>query len=498
MGVVKRQSIKRSIVNYLGVAVGMVSTIFIYPLDFDTAGLAQFVVALAALFVPFASFGINRLTIRFFPEFKSQNRRHHNFLMILLTGITIVFVLFTGLLFLFEDNFIRILQMIDMNPEVLIDNKGVVLIICLFMAYNFVLADMASNFNRVVIPIIWNNLLFKLTVPLFVLGVYFNYIGLDTFRAAIAGSYVLAFFGLVLYLTRLGQFHLSWDFSFVSKNLMKRMGEYAVYGALSTLGYLIAFRIDSIMIGSMVDTGAVAEYNFFSTMVKVMAIPFTALVAIAAPIISSSYAKGDVDEIHSLYKRSSETMLVAGGLLLVGTWLCLDDLIALTGKSDVLTIIKPVYLILAAGNLINMVTGFNEQIIAYSKYFRFNLIAMLVLACFNIYLNITLIPLYGLVGAAIATAVSFTIYNVVKLVFIYIKLRMFPFTGRQVIVLALIFLVIYLVSLVPTDFHPVFNILILGSLSVILYMGPILLLRLSPEVNDLVKQGMDRVRDFIR
>ena len=56
MGIIKRQSIKNSIVNYVGVFIGAISVIFIYPLiDKEDLGSIQFTLNTAILFAPFAS-----------------------------------------------------------------------------------------------------------------------------------------------------------------------------------------------------------------------------------------------------------------------------------------------------------------------------------------------------------------------------------------------------------------------------------------------------------
>ena len=71
MGVIKRQGLKRSIVRYIGVLIGMVSMFFIYPLSGEMIGEIRFIVNTAGLLAPFLLLGVNNLTIRFFPRFIS-------------------------------------------------------------------------------------------------------------------------------------------------------------------------------------------------------------------------------------------------------------------------------------------------------------------------------------------------------------------------------------------------------------------------------------------
>ena len=74
MGVIKRQGIKQSLVNYFAVVVGAVSVIFIYPLDRETYGLARFVIDGGMFIAPFMMLGFSSVTIRFFPFFKDEKK----------------------------------------------------------------------------------------------------------------------------------------------------------------------------------------------------------------------------------------------------------------------------------------------------------------------------------------------------------------------------------------------------------------------------------------
>src|SRR5690606_34623371 len=57
VSVIRVQAFQFSIVNYVATALGAISTLWIYPLDFDAYGLAQFLVSMATLFIPIATLG---------------------------------------------------------------------------------------------------------------------------------------------------------------------------------------------------------------------------------------------------------------------------------------------------------------------------------------------------------------------------------------------------------------------------------------------------------
>ena len=70
MGVIKRQSIKQGLVTYLGILIGTISTLFVYPrLALEKFGEIQFIIGLAAFFVPFIGIGLPAVAIHFFPYF---------------------------------------------------------------------------------------------------------------------------------------------------------------------------------------------------------------------------------------------------------------------------------------------------------------------------------------------------------------------------------------------------------------------------------------------
>jgi Na+-driven multidrug efflux pump len=76
-----------------------------------------------------------------------------------------------------------------------------------------------------------------------------------------------------------------------------------------------------------------------------------------------------------------------------------------------------------------MGTGFNGEIITYSKFYKFNLIAIALLVVLNIALNLVFILVFklGIEAVAYASLISMVVFNLSKLWFIYRKFKLFPF-----------------------------------------------------------------------
>ena len=81
MGVIIRQSIKGTLVNYLGVAIGFVTIFFVLTsyLNTEEVGLTRVLIDAAVLFSSFAQIGTGSSIVRFFPYFKDEERKDHGF-----------------------------------------------------------------------------------------------------------------------------------------------------------------------------------------------------------------------------------------------------------------------------------------------------------------------------------------------------------------------------------------------------------------------------------
>ena len=73
MGIIAKQSIRGTIVTYLGIAVGVVTTFFVLTrfLTTEEIGLARVLIDAATLFIGLAQLGTNASIIRFYPYFSS-------------------------------------------------------------------------------------------------------------------------------------------------------------------------------------------------------------------------------------------------------------------------------------------------------------------------------------------------------------------------------------------------------------------------------------------
>ena len=485
MGIVRRQGIKKTIVSLAGVLVGTISILKIYPLEFELYGRAQFILATAGLLTPFATLGFNRLTVRFFPDFKDHTSGHHGFLGFLLFLTALTFSLFVLIMIFFEEPFLSALTFFGLRPDNFLDNRNAIVVICFLMVVNSIFAMYASNFGRVVVPEIFNNLFVKFALPTLVLLFYLDSIGIVEFKHFFSLTYLVVLVCLGGYLVHLGQFSLRIDFSFIKGSRLRQMLEYGLFNALTSIGYLLSFRIDSVMIGSILSNEDVGYYNFYLYIVNTVSAPYLAIMSIVGPIIARNFKIGDLKSTAAIYRQSSETLFVVAILILGGVYISLEGLLIITGKFDVLWPLRMCFVLLAFGILLNVTIAINELIITNSPYYRFSFYSIAFLSVVNLGLNLVLIPEFGILGAAMATAFSLGTYNGIKCFYVYFRFGIRPFTTVHFKVIIIAFIVFVIVWFIPNVTNPYLNIMIHSGLFGLIMTSSLIYFKVSENISDL-------------
>lgn len=498
MGIIKRQGIKQGLVSYIGAAIGIVSTFYVYTLDQTFTGELQFLLNFSAFLVPIFLLGFNALVVKFFPEFKDQASGHRGFLGFLLLGGILSFLLIAIISGVFADPFLGLLEKGDFDTSKIIENYGVLLGLCFLLILITIQSDYISNFHRIVVPNILTNLSLKIILPALVLAFYYHFLDNSTIKWLLLIVHGLIYIGLVVYTIHLKQWHLKIDRRFLTKPLIKNMMNYALFGILGSIGSVLVFRIDYMMV-SMLSVGgyfSTGIYHFAINISNVIAIPFTSFKKIAGPIIADGINQEDKSPILDIYQRSSLNLLIVGLGLFLATWISIDELFLITPKPEELIPVKYVVLLLGSAKLVDMVTGINDQIIAYSKFYRFNVFAILLLGIVNIGSNLWLIPRYDIEGAAMATFLALFLFNLAKFLFVWIKFKMQPFTFSELKVLLLAAIAYGLAYLIPVTSSVLLDIVIHSGTFSCLFAAGILYFKVAPDLTKFFNEILNRIRAF--
>lgn len=498
MGIIKRQGIKQSIVTYVGIAIGMINMLWIYPtfITPEELGLIKFLQSTAVFILPFVFLGSSNLIIRFFPDFKDAETRHHGFLAFLILLLCIGCFVFLGVAFL-SKGWVESYYL-EQGKDLIVQFLPHLVVLVLLASFSHLFTTYALNFKRIVVPTLFNDLFLKIALPSLIFLYYFEYLSFEGLINGLVVTYFFILVGVVGYIHWLGQLSLKPDFSLLSKPMLKRMSVYMGYGVLGSLGNKLANQIDIIMVASLVDLRYAGIYSVALTISMVIDVPRRALTKIISPILAEALKENDIAEMKMLYQKSSLNQLIVGLYIFLGIWVCVDFLFGMMSRGDEYVLGKYVILFLGFSKLVDMVSGINGEIIVLSKYYRYQSFFILCLAVFNVAANLLWIPIFQVNGAALATLSSLTLFNILKFILVKRKYNLHPFT-KEILGVILIGVLTYgAVQLLPLATNNFINIITHAIVVTVIYGGLILYFRLSMDINDLVEQAWQKVVKFIR
>ena len=143
-----------------------------------------------------------------------------------------------------------------------------------------------------------------------------------------------------------------------------------------------------------------------------------------APIIARLYAEGDLERLQHVITKSVRILLLVSlplalAFILEGHWFLL-----LFGPE--FTQGRVALAILCLGQIVNIASGSVGFLLIMTGHERQAALGLAISVLANIVLNVTLIPVWGLKGAACATAISMLIWNVLLVVMVHKRLGIHP------------------------------------------------------------------------
>ncbi|SIQ26502.1 Membrane protein involved in the export of O-antigen and teichoic acid [Chryseobacterium sp. RU37D] len=447
MSVVARQGFKYSIIGYLGFLLGTISAIFIFPNDFEFYGKLRYILPSAEFLVPFVVLGISYSNVKFFHTVEKDGKEQN------MLSLSLLFVFINFLIFLLVFFVLPYLYPKFRHSEAW-KAKEVILPMVLILSFCTIFNKYTSNYKRIVISNIFDNLFPKIAnLGAFCLFFYFA-LSQEIAFAFFFGMFALMLFGYIYYTNRLKKINLDFSTDYFKKDVFwKEFFNYSFFGFLGTFGNYLA--INSLMIGEFMGMEENGIYAVLYALISLISIPQLGLFNVSAPIISKNLADGDMEELDRFHKKTSLSLYFLGAVLFSCIMVGFPFLTQFMPKNGImLREYEPVIWIWGSAVLVDLATGFNGNIISLSKYYKFNILVMLLLAGLTISLNLYFIKNTDLklIGIALSTAISLTTYNVIKIVFNYIMFKVSPLSIEMIFV-SIICTLAVTVAIVLPDFN---------------------------------------------
>ena len=262
--------------------------------------------------------------------------------------------------------------------------------------------------------------------------------------------------------------------------LKRRLLNYGFPLLLSSLGYIVIGKIDILM---LIYFKSLAEVGIYETVLPTAIILVTigsSLATVILPFVSEQWSKGNKEHLKELmFNIYQKAFLIIIHVSLIVFFFSTSILQILFGREFIIGDLALKILII--GTIFFSLAVINNNVLAAIGKPKIVTKIISLVMVINIILNLFLIPIFGIVGAAITTSISYLITLVLSIVelkkYLFIKI---PFINWIKIVFAsgLMMVVMFLVKN-SLNFNIFLEIPIILLIGVIIYLLSIKLLKLD-------------------
>ena len=489
MGVIAKQSIRGTIVTYLGIAVGVVTTFFVLTrfLTTEEIGLARVLIDAATLFIGLAQLGTNASIIRFYPYFQEKNSdEDHGFFFWALVVPFIGFVLFAIIYWACS---VPLGAWFGDKSPLFVEYYYFVLPLAFFMLYQTICESTCNVLMHIVLPRAVRELVVRVGLLALYLLYAFRILSLDGFVIGLCANYAIAAIINMAYFFSLKPIRLKPDFAFLRDNtdLVRRYLLYSGFLVLSAVTTVLAPTLSSFFVTAKMGLDTTGIFAIATYMAVLVSVPNRSLSAIASPQLARAIKENNREECSALIRQVTRNMLLIGGFILLTIWVNIDLIFHILPNGTTFATAKNVVLILGVSQLILGTFTICLTALNYSRYYAISLILSLILTVSAIVLNNYLVPLWGMDGAAVSNLMSYGLYYILIIATV-VPLGHFHVVDKRWWYIAALLAALFIINQAWLIFMPSMNIWLDSILRSLVIIGGGLYIaytaKLSPEINN--------------
>ncbi|MEO8584065.1 MAG: lipopolysaccharide biosynthesis protein [Flavitalea sp.] len=434
MSNIRKQSIISSVIVYFGFALGFINTyLFTKKGSFtpEQYGLINLFIAIANIMFSVANLGMLSFINKFYPYYKDNLEKKKNDLLTLAISICILgFSLVVVAGFVFKE---IVVQKYSTNSPELVTyyywlfpfGFGLTLYSVLEAYAWQEQKSVLTNFLR---EVLWR-LFTTILIVLFFVGIIPRF---PAFIKWYALTYIFLSLVLGMYLLVSGKITIYFSISRVTKKFYKKIIALAGFVWGGGLVYNIAFVFDTLVIAAVMPNGLVNAgiYSLAQNIASLIQAPQRGIISASVGPLSRAWKDKDLDRIKQIYKRSSINQLIFSVAMFCLIFMNFTDGIHTFSLKETYTLALPAFLFIGLMRILDMGTGLNSQIIGTSVFWRFEFFTGIVLLTLTLPLNYLLTKTFGVIGPAMSNLFAFTVYNFIRCMYLWKKLRMQPFSPQ--------------------------------------------------------------------
>lgn len=422
MGLVARASVWNTGLSYAGIGLGYINTVLLFPIWMGASefGVVRLLITFSVMYAQFSAIGMHAVVLRYAPALRTETPneayRPYNYGGLFSWAAafaTFGFALCTLLYLVFQS---WIEDRYELNSPLFVNYATWLIPMAgLTLAFNMLEAYARAAY-RTILPTALREVGQRILQAAGLVLFHFKVLNFDGFLAFFIASLLIPVAMLTYDLVRRGVVRPVGIPKWPAIDRKERL-TYGLYSFASGASFYFVQGIDVAMLGSIVGSASVAMYTIYFFLATAISVPSRATARILMPLIAEATENGDRAGIADLYRRSSIGLLAIGLFLYTGLWAirpALNELIT-SDKPDAL---NPsgfgVVMLIGAAYLADMATSANGMILSASKKYRIDAYLNVGLMAIAALLNYFLIPLWGIVGAGVATFTALTLYNGVR------------------------------------------------------------------------------------
>ncbi|WP_348798588.1 oligosaccharide flippase family protein [Flavobacterium adhaerens] len=486
MGIVLNQSLKNTIITYIGFGIGAINTLYLYPIFLGATyyALTNYILSAANVIMPLFAIGMQNTLVKFYAQYQTEKERNQ-FLSftVLFPFLLIIPMCLLGYIF-----FDEILFFLSKKNGIVKEYIWLIPFTGICMAY----FEIFYAWLRVHMHSVFGNFIkevgLRLASLFLLIGVYYNWLSVEGFVYVTAVVYFLALLVTMFYAFSVKKPH----FQFAIPENTKDILVYSFYIILSGSVANLLLDGDKMILNQYVNIENIAYYSVATYIALVISVPSRAMHQIVYPITAKLMHENKHDELNDLYKKTSINLQIVGGFVMLCIFVNINQLYEIVPKEYSGGIM--VVFMIGLSKYFDLILGNNNAIIFNSKYYRAVLFLGVGLVVLTVVLNMVFIPLYGIIGSAFATLLSITCYSLAKLLFVVKRMHLYPFTKQNLYSLGITFVVFILFYFWKFPLNPLIAIGLKSILVTIVYIYLNYKFVISPEINKALDNLILKIR----
>jgi len=503
MGIVFRQSVKSTLVIFMGAVLGAVTLLLSVQyltqqeLGFNRSGILFQAIVASQL----ALMGMSNVMAIYIHKYALDDPRRPTLIGICMATPVVITALGSIGYFLFKPQLLDLLYN-TASDKVMGDKYYFLLPVCtLFYSLMILLEFYLNSQMKVAVSVFVREIVLRLLNILLILLYIWDAITFDLLMYGTIFIHIVPV--LILYwLSKRAHFSIRFNLNVFTKEERKGIVHFAWYHMLMGITLSLMGLIDTLMLAPLDKDGmnTVGVYGIAVFIMSILIIPYRSMSTASLPNLAKAFEANDRARVKNLFQRGGINILIAAVgmsiIVLMNTPNAVQLLNDLSRKGEDYSSLLGVVPILVLGRLVDMGTGLNSEVISISPYYKFNFRISIVLIVLMVLFIGLLVPKMGIYGAAWGATIALILFNTGKLIFLWQKMQLHPFSRKSAGVLLAGAIAAATVYFIPYFLHPIVDTLLRTTIMMGVYIILLMVLKPSVDLNEYLQSIRKNKRLF--